>query len=194
LFSTFLELGVKHILDINAYDHLLFIVVLACPFAIKNWKQVIILATAFTVGHSITLILSTLDIIRFPTQIVEFLIPCTILATALFNLFGSKLSSSTKSIRLQYLIAALFGLIHGMGFSNFLRASLLPGEEKDLFVQLLAFNIGIELAQIIIILLLLIVLYILSKTIKLSQNFWITIWSNVGAIASIYLMIQTWPL
>jgi hypothetical protein len=194
LFSTYLELGISHILDINAYDHLLFIIVLTAPFTLKYWKKVVIMATAFTLGHSITLILSTFDLVRFPTSIIEFLIPCTILATSIYNLLRKENELQGKKLILSYNMAAFFGLIHGMGFSNFLRASLLPGEENSLFIQLLAFNIGIEVSQIIIILILLILYWVLNTLVRLNHTLWLRILSIFGIIVSCYLMFQTWPM
>ena len=191
MFGTYLELGIKHILDLNAYDHLLFIVALIAPYTIRNWKKLIILATAFTIGHTITLILSTLEVVSFPTKWIEFFIPCTILVTALYNLY---FSSSHLKNRFVYWIAAFFGLIHGMGFSNFLRASVMPGEEDSLIIQLLAFNIGIELAQIIIIFILIILIYLLHLVIGINHRPISRVFSGIAIIFSMYLMIQTWPL
>ena len=147
LFQVYFQLGFQHILDIEGYDHMLFLLALCIPYTIRDWKKVLILATAFTIGHSITLALATLDIVRFPTIWVEFFIPVTILITAILDLkLKDKLGNT-----LYYFLAMLFGLIHGMGFSNFLRGSMFPGEESRFIWQLLYFNIGIELAQILII-------------------------------------------
>jgi len=151
MFEIYLDMGFKHISDINAYDHILFLVALCAIYRLSEWKKILILVTAFTIGHSITLALAAFEIITFPAKYIEFLIPITILITSLYNIFSkppkSSLSSS-RSININYLFALFFGLIHGMGFSNFLRSLLMPGQEKDLVPQLLAFNIGVELGQL----------------------------------------------
>ncbi len=162
MFQVFFNLGLDHILDIQGYDHMLFLLALCIPFVLKDWKKVLVLATAFTIGHSITLGLSALDIVTFPSAWIEFLIPLTIVLTAIIDLiYQNNIKSSY-----HYLLAMFFGFIHGMGFSNFFKSSMMPGEESRLITQLLSFNIGIEIGQIIIVILLLIVfegLYRINK-------------------------------
>lgn len=162
LASSYFDLGLSHILDIEGYDHMLFLLALGLPFLLKDWKKVLLLATAFTIGHSITLALAVYDVIKFPTNWVEFFIPVTIMIMGLLDLLKEK--RSTQSI--EFVITVLFGLIHGMGFSNFLRATLMPGEENLLGWQLLFFNIGLEVGQIMVVLVILFLLQILFKIIK----------------------------
>ncbi|HMQ48503.1 MAG TPA: HupE/UreJ family protein [Saprospiraceae bacterium] len=150
IFSTYLQLGFTHISDLKGYDHILFIVALCAVYHPTQWKRVVLLATAFTIGHSITLALAALNLIPVNTRWVEFLIPVTILLTALFNVSTKKKSEHSFS-KWHYALPLVFGLIHGMGFSNFLKAMLLPGEENQLVLQLLAFNIGVELGQLVIV-------------------------------------------
>ena len=118
IFSTYLELGFDHISDINAYDHILFLVALCAIYRLKEWKKILVLVTAFTIGHSITLALAALDIINFPSKIVEFLIPVTILITSLYNVIAptNRLENTTfnKKISVNYFFALFFGLIHGL--------------------------------------------------------------------------------
>src|SRR3954466_52531 len=121
-FSFYFGLGWHHIISLDAFDHLLFITALVAIYNVKEWKKVLILVTAFTIGHSLTLALSVFDIIRFPDKLVEFLIPCTIVITSFSNLFQDRLRSST--VRLNYYLALFFGLIHGMGFANTIRFML----------------------------------------------------------------------
>ena len=121
-FNFYFGLGWEHIMSWDALDHLLFIAALAAIYLLKDWKQVLILVTAFTLGHSLTLALSVMDVFRFPSNWVEFLIPCTIVVTAISNLFQKKFT--TKSIRINYFLALFFGLIHGMGFANTIRFML----------------------------------------------------------------------
>jgi hypothetical protein len=149
-FSVFFGIGTEHILDWrNGYDHILFVVALCAVYVIGDWKRILILVTAFTIGHSITLALATLRIISFDSDLVEFLIPLTIMVTALANLFQKEDAIYERSIHLNYFFAAFFGLIHGLGFSNNLRDIL--GQSGNIVSPLLAFNLGLELGQIIIV-------------------------------------------
>ena len=148
-FRLYYELGMEHILDINGYDHILFIIALSAVYLIEDWKQILILVTAFTLGHSVTLALATLDIVSVNSKLVEFLIPLTILVTALVNLFVKTGSAGGGKLRLNYLLAASFGLIHGLGFSNYLKSLL--GRDSSIVTQLFAFNVGLEVGQIIIV-------------------------------------------
>ena len=147
MFQTFLQEGIHHILDPKAYDHILFVVSICVIFQWFEWKKVIILVTAFTLGHSLTLALASLDIININPGLVETLIPITIILSAATNLIRQK--KSDQNFTIQYSLAAFFGLIHGLGFSNYLK-SLLAGEE-DIIGPLLAFNIGVEIGQIAIV-------------------------------------------
>ena len=150
-FLDYLKLGIEHILDADGLDHFYFIIAFSLLYTYKNWKVLLTLVTAFTVGHSITLALSAFDIIRFPPNIIETLIPITILIT-LFNNFRLIFFNKTnqKTCRITYTILLFFGFIHGMGFSSFLHA--ITFEEESIIVPLLALNIGIEISQVIIVL------------------------------------------
>jgi len=192
LFEINLELGFTHILDPNAYDHLLFIVALVAIYKLKEWRKVAILVTAFTIGHSITLALSVFDVISFPQRTIEILIPITILITAIYNgfiAFKDKFEKG-KNMALNYGLALFFGLIHGMAFSNELKASLFPGQEGTIFTQLLGFNIGIELGQLLIVLVILIVAFIAFNLLKINQRWWIMILSSIVAIFAGHLLIN----
>jgi hypothetical protein len=143
--GNFFTDGIMHITDIEGYDHMLFLLAMCAPFTFKEWKPVAILATAFTVGHSISLALAAFDVIRFSSGLIEFLIPVTILATSIFNWQAG--ASPTVSIY-RYLSAAIFGIIHGMGFSSFFR--MISGESDGFITQLLLFNLGVEVGQLLI--------------------------------------------
>ncbi len=173
-FSFYFGLGWHHIISLNALDHILFIVVLAAIYIIQDWKQVLVLVTAFTIGHSITLALSVLDIIRFPGKWVEFLIPCTIVITAVSNLFQHKFSS--KTIRLNYYLALLFGLIHGMGFANTIRFML--AKDEHIGVGLFAFNVGLEAGQVVIVLILLLLAFLFMQLLKVNRREWVIFLSS----------------
>ncbi|MFN7599768.1 MAG: HupE/UreJ family protein, partial [Bacteroidota bacterium] len=141
-FSLYFSLGRDHILDYaNGYDHILFVLALCSVYVIRDWKKILILVTAFTIGHSITLALATMQIISVDTGLIEWLIPITILITAVNNLFKKVEAVSRDTIQINYVFALFFGLIHGMGFSNYLRAIL--GKDHSIITQLLAFNLGL---------------------------------------------------
>jgi hypothetical protein len=149
-FSVFFGIGTDHILDWrNGYDHILFIVALCAVYVIADWKRILILVTAFTIGHSVTLALATLRLIAFDSDLVELLIPVTILITAVANLFQRDERINQRSVNVNYVFAVFFGLIHGLGFSNNLRDIL--GQSGSIASPLLAFNLGLELGQIIIV-------------------------------------------
>ena len=148
-FSIYFRLGMEHILDLDALDHLCFVIVLGALYLLSDWRRVLILVTAFTIGHSITLALATYEVVNVRGDLIEFLIPVTILITAISNLFRKPTVASKRKIQTNYLFALFFGLIHGLGFSRYIRASLL---ESDRFAEsLLSFNLGLEVGQIIIV-------------------------------------------
>ncbi len=185
-FSLYFGLGRDHILDyVNGYDHILFVLALCSLYVIQDWKKILILVTAFTIGHSITLALATLQLISVKTELVELLIPITIFITAVSNLFKKVELGQTKTVQLNYWFALFFGLIHGMGFSNYLRAIL--GKESNIFSPLLAFNIGLEFGQIIVVVLFLGISYILVKWLQVARRDWNLVLSS--AIAGIALIL-----
>jgi hypothetical protein len=167
-FALYFDLGLHHILDWNGYDHILFVMALCGIYTLKDWKKVLILVTAFTIGHSITLALSVLNILRFNTTVIEFLIPLTILVTALTNILSKK--SKPKSINLKYFLALAFGFIHGMGFSNYLKSLL--GKSTSIVGELFAFNVGLEVGQVIIVVLTLLLGFILVSIVKIKLWDW----------------------
>jgi hypothetical protein len=151
-FGLYLRLGLEHILDLGAYDHILFVIALAAVYSLKEWKHMLVLVTAFTIGHSITLALATLGILVFNESLIETLIPITIVITAALNVF-ERLSKDPSSAlqrdwKIKYGLALFFGLIHGLGFSYYLRAIL--GGESSIVLPLFSFNVGLELGQLVI--------------------------------------------
>lgn len=168
-FGFYFRLGWEHIISFDALDHQLFIAALAAIYLLKDWRQVLILVTAFTIGHSLTLALSVLDIIRFPTNWVEFLIPVTIVITAFSNLFQKKFTS--RSVRINYFLALFFGLIHGMGFANTLRFML--AKDQNLGWSLFGFNVGLEAGQIIVVLILLLFAHLIINLAKVNRRDWV---------------------
>ncbi|HMP30190.1 MAG TPA: HupE/UreJ family protein, partial [Saprospiraceae bacterium] len=165
----YFELGLEHILDINGYDHILFVLALCATYQVKEWRKIVILVTAFTIGHSLTLALAALDKISFNPATIEVLIPVTIIITGLVNIL-MKEKAGSKILKLKYLITFVFGLIHGLGFSNYFRALLSKASEvvKPLFF----FNIGVEVGQLIIVTVAIALSYITINKLKVNQKYW----------------------
>jgi len=186
-FQLYFGLGKDHILDYaNGYDHILFIIALCALYISRDWKQVLILVTAFTIGHSITLALSTLRIVTVRVELIEFLIPLTIFITAVSNLFKNENNISEGPMQMNYFYASFFGLIHGLGFSNYLRSIL--GRDKSILTQLLAFNLGLEFGQVIIVVLFMSICFILVDLFGLNRRDWKMVISSAVAGISLILM------
>lgn len=168
-FYFYFVLGWQHIISADALDHQLFIAALGVLYLFTDWKRVLILVTAFTIGHSLTLALSVLDLLRFSTSWVEFLIPCTIVITTCSNLFQQEFSR--KSVRINYFLALFFGLIHGMGFANTIRFML--AGDQSLVTGLLGFNLGLEAGQVVVVTGLLIVAELLVHRLHLKRREWV---------------------
>ena len=187
IFEMYLKLGFSHIADVRAYDHIIFVVVLCAGYFWRDAKQVLILVTSFTIGHSITLALATLGIFQLPTAWIEFLIPLTIFVSSIAN-FSHEKNSSKRFYYFKYAIALFFGLIHGLGFSNFLRALL--GGEENLVLPLFSFNIGLEIGQIMIVLLFMLASYLAVNKRNFPEREWTLIVSGAGLGISLILMIE----
>ncbi len=168
-FSLWFTEGLWHIADLKAYDHILFLLVLFSGFALKDWKKTLALVTAFTIGHCITLALSVLELVKVKTALVEFLIPCTILLTALVNLMSIK-RGGNKNILTHIVMVIFFGLIHGLGFSVLLKSLL--GKATDITLPLLYFNLGLEAGQILIIGVISIITLLLTKLLSITSHTW----------------------
>ena len=184
-FALYFDLGKEHILDPNGYDHILFVIALCIAYTVREWKKVLILVTAFTLGHSITLALSTLEIVNVKAELIEFLIPVTIFITAASNIVGRTDTPSEGSMKLNYVYAAFFGLIHGLGFSNYLKSIL--GRDETIVTQLLAFNLGLELGQIIIVTIFLIAGFVLVDLFGVNRRDWKLVISS--AVAGVALVL-----
>ena len=184
-FLFYLQLGWDHIISLDALDHQLFILALIAAYSFKDFKRLLILITAFTIGHCITLALSSFDIIRVKSVWTEFLIPCTIVITALDNiLFKGKHPY-------QYYFALFFGLIHGMGFAN--TARMMLAKEQSIALPLLGFNIGLELGQIAMVLIILTIFTILNKLTKLSPREWLLITSSAAGAVALQMALERMP-
>ena len=191
LFELYFKLGLQHIADLKGYDHILFILTLCAVYSLKEWKRVLVLITAFTLGHSLTLALATLDLVRVDGDLIEFLIPLTIFLTALANLLTRKQKVTSVLHYLKYSAALFFGLIHGLGFSNYLRSLL--GSEKGLVLPLFSFNVGIETGQILIVALIMTVTMVVVDLLKYSRREWNVLLSGAGLGVSLVLMIERFP-
>jgi hypothetical protein len=191
-FQAYLQLGFNHITDSNGYDHILFIMALCTVYTLIDWKKVIVLVTAFTVGHSITLALATMGYVTVKPDWIELLIPVTIVITACLNFFykipKSSFSQKEQTSSLRYPLALFFGLVHGLGFSNYLRALL--GKEAEIFNPLLGFNIGLELGQLIIVLIILSVAFVLIELLRIQRMSWINILSGIIVGMAVSLIIN----
>ncbi|CAD5269195.1 MULTISPECIES: HupE/UreJ family protein [unclassified Imperialibacter] len=188
-FSLFFGLGLEHILDVNGYDHILFVIALCAIYSAQQWKNVLVLVTAFTLGHSLTLALSTLDIIKVDSGLVEFLIPITIFVTAAANIYKKDAEVSNESVKLNYWFAAFFGLIHGMGFSNYLKSLL--GKDESIVTQLLAFNLGLEVGQIVIVLAVMVAAFLFMSLGSIKKRDWILVISSAVAGISLTMIIES---
>ena len=191
LFELYFILGLQHIADLKGYDHILFILTLCAVYGLKEWKRVLVLITAFTIGHSLTLALATLDLVRVDGDLIEFLIPLTIFITALANLFSRKQKVSPFQHYFKYGAALFFGLIHGLGFSNYLRSLL--GSERGLALPLFSFNVGIEVGQIIIVSIIMLLTKVVVDILGLPRREWHVLLSGAGLGISLVLMFERFP-
>jgi hypothetical protein len=176
-FWLYFQLGLEHVLDWNAYDHILFLIVLVASYSFLTWKRVFWLVTIFTLGHTISLFLSVYKIVLVDTTWVEFLIPVTILATAVFNIINAKKRESQNNISLLYFSTAFFGIIHGLGFSSYFK--MIASGTDSVFLPLLEFALGIETAQIIVVLCVLILSFLLQNVLRVSRRDWIIVVSAI---------------
>ncbi len=175
--SSFFVSGWNHIVDINAYDHLLFVMTLCAAFRLTQWKQILVIITAFTIGHSGTLILSALDFIPANSKLIDMLIPVTIMITAIANITNYDKTSKFSDAKIKYGIALIFGLIHGLAFASNFKFMMFGG---SIILPLLSFNIGIEVGQLFIVLLFMGLLWIYSNIIKAEHFKWNLFVSGAG--------------
>jgi HupE / UreJ protein len=188
-FGFYFKLGWEHIISKDALDHQLFIAAIAAIYLLKDWRQVLILVTAFTIGHSLTLALSVYDVIRFSSKWVEFLIPITIVITAFLNFFQRNFTA--RSIRINYFLALFFGLIHGMGFANTIRFML--AQDQKLGWGLFGFNLGLEAGQIVVVLLLLLIAYIVVNVFKANRREWVIFLSAAVFSLALKMVLERIP-
>jgi hypothetical protein len=195
LFTTYLQLGFLHICSWQATDHLTFLLALCAPYVLADWRRVVALVTSFTVGHSITLALATLGIVGVNAPIIEALIPVTIILTALVNMRQAGPALDRRSRRETSVLwaapnalAAAFGLIHGLGFSNYLRALL--GDKSRPVAELLSFNLGVELGQLLVVSVILLLGFVLLRMVGVARRDWILTVSGAALGVATLLLLQ----
>ncbi len=187
-FIFYFRQGINHITDFNGFDHMVFIVTLCAVYNIKQLKQLLILVTSFTIGHTLTLALSALQIITINQQLIETLIPITILLTSIYNITSWKVSKRVYNY--NYFLAIGFGLIHGMGFSNFFRAMMMGITDNSIIFPLFSFNVGIEFGQIIIVSIFFSILFLATKFFSVNHRDWRFYISGAGGGIALTMILK----
>ena len=192
-FWLYFTIGFRHVLDLNGYDHVLFLIALAVPYAFKDWRNVLLLVTLFTIGHTMSLILSVYGIVAIRVDIIEFLIPVTILATAIYNIAKSRKSAKKDNINAIAFITLFFGVIHGLGFSNYFKI-IIDADSREKLFPMLEFALGIEAAQVIVVLAVLILSFITQNFFRLSKRDWMLVTSSfvIGVVLPIIIHHEIW--
>jgi hypothetical protein len=192
-FLIYFNIGLKHVLDINAYDHVLFLLALTVPYDFKDWKRILLLVSLFTLGHTLALLLSVFEIIIIKGNIVEFLIPITILITAFFNILTAGKGAKKDNITFIAFVTIFFGIIHGLGFSNYFK-SILAGNATDKLMPLLDFALGIETAQIIVVILALLLSFVVQTLFRFSKRDWTLTMSAfvIGIVIPMIIQSEIW--
>ena len=187
-FEFYLRLGFEHISNLAGYDHILFLVALCAVYRIQQWRNILVLVTAFTIGHSVTLALVSLDIVSIPSKIIKFLIPLTIFLTAIHNVIGPAKTGKNLKMKRNYAMALFFGLIHGMDFSNYFKALIM--DPSDIVVPLLGFNIGIELGQLLVVFFIVAIAFLVLNLLKVKHREWTVFISGAAAGMSLVSMLE----
>ena len=189
-FLLYLKLGLTHVLDWQAYDHILFLIVLVAAYNFSNWKRIFILVSLFTIGHTVSLLLVNYSVVAISSKWVEFLIPVTILVAAFYNLLTSGKNNRSEKVGLFYVITIFFGLVHGFGFATYYK--MITGGNEIL--PLLEFALGIELAQIIVVTIVLIFSFIFQSILRFNKKDWILVLSSIVIGLVIPMLQNNWPL
>lgn len=190
LFITFLKLGFSHITDIQGYDHILFVMALSAVFSFTDWKKIIFLVTFFTIGHSVSLLLSVMNIVNFRSDVIEFLIPITIIFTCFFNMLDLTKSGVKKNSAATLGLVSFFGIIHGLGFSNYLKGLL--GKSQSIYLELFSFNLGLEIGQILIVLICVFISLILENKLEIKYRDRVIGMSCIVIGLTINILIDKW--
>lgn len=192
-FWIYFQIGLKHVLDIHAYDHVLFLIALTVPYTFKDWKRILLLVSVFTIGHTVALVLSVFGIITVKVNIVEFLIPITILITALYHLFTAGKASKNDGVNLIFFVTLFFGIIHGLGFSNYFK-TILGGTATSKLLPLGEFALGIEVAQLVVVFVALLLSYIVQTVFRFSKRDWALVMSAfiIGVVIPMIIESPIW--
>lgn len=192
-FWIYFQLGLKHIINVFSYDHILFLIALSVPFSFKDWQRILLLVTLFTIGHTMSLLLVVFGIVAIKVSVVEMLIPITILIVALFNLFTAGKTNKKESINLIFFVTLFFGIIHGLGFSSYFK-SIIGGSTTDKLLPLLEFALGIEAAQLIVVVVMLILSYIVQTFFRFSKRDWTLVMSAfiIGVVLPMIIGNEIW--
>lgn len=192
-FFIYVNMGINHVLDIKGYDHVLFLLALISPYAFKDWKRILFLVSIFTVGHTLALVLSVYNVVSVKATLVEFLIPVTILITALFALFTAGKTTKKESVTFVAGVTIFFGLIHGLGFSNYFK-TIMIGTPSEKLLPLMEFALGIEVAQLIVVMIGLILAYVAQAVFKFSKREWGLIIASfiIGAVVPMLIENEIW--
>ena len=188
-FLLYLKLGLTHVLDWQAYDHILFLIVLVAAYNFSNWKRIFILVSLFTIGHTASLLLANYSVVTVSSKWIEFLIPVTILVAAIYNLFTSGKINRSEKVGLFYVITVFFGLIHGFGFATYYK--MITGGNEIL--PLFEFALGIEFAQLIIVTIVLISSFIFQSIFRFNKRDWVLVVSSIVIGVVIPMLQNNWP-
>ncbi|WP_103069787.1 HupE/UreJ family protein [Aquimarina sediminis] len=191
-FWLYVKLGFGHVLDWHAYDHILFLIVLTVGYTFDNWKRILLLVTLFTLGHTMSLFLAVYGVVSVNSKLVEFLIPLTILIAGLFNVFTAKNTSRNTKVGILYGVTIFFGLIHGLGFSGYFKA--ISSNVSSKILPLIEFALGVEAAQIVIVLFVLVASFIFQTFFRFSKQDWILVISSVviGMVIPMLIANKIW--
>lgn len=189
-FGLYFNIGYKHIADLRGIDHILFVMALCLRYQFSDWRKIIVLVTAFTIGHSITLALSVFNLVQYSVKWIEFLIPVTIVITAFSNLFVKKFAFKSRFPAI-YFFALFFGLVHGLGFSSYLKSLL--GSDHNVVWQLLAFNLGLEAGQLLIVFIVLLISFIFVSILKWNRREYLLFLSGGIFAVALQMAIERIP-
>lgn len=187
-FWLYFNLGLHHVLDWKAYDHILFLIVLCAAYSFSSWKRLLILVTLFTIGHTLSLLLASYNVVSVSGKVIEFLIPVTILVTAIFNVFTAGKEKKIEKMGIFYVVTIFFGLIHGLGFASFFNALDSGGQ----LLPLLEFALGIEAAQIIVVIVILIIAFIFQTIFRFNKRDWVLVVSSLVIGMVIPMFMENW--
>ena len=187
-FWLYFNLGLEHVLDWKAYDHILFLIALSATYTFVSWKRLLVLVSLFTVGHSLSLLLANYDVVSVSSSVIEFLIPLTILIAAVFNLYAARKRKVDKKLGIIFLITVFFGLIHGFGFAAYYKMINIDGG----ILPLLEFALGVETSQIIIVTMVLIVAFIFQFLFRFNKRDWILVVSSIVIGFVFPMLVENW--